>query len=111
MSRLIPNTAGVLVVGLFALLSAASTGGEGGGGGSQCGALAADLGAEGDACDDRDQCNQVCCVCDSSDAVFVAQGCDLDLGQCLGGDALCSAALEEDPTLCEPLGDAGASGP
>lgn len=107
MKRSLASFVGASVVALAVLLSIASTNGGGGDGDSQCGALAEDLGAEGEPCEDRDQCNEVCCVCDNTGAVFVAQGCDLEVGVCLGGDALCSEALEDDPTLCEPAPGGG----
>jgi hypothetical protein len=77
-----------------------------------CGAIDEDLGAEGDVCEMREDCNEVCCLCDNGDFGFVAQGCNLDDGTCYGGDQVCQLALADDPSLCgdgEPEDDAGPS--
>jgi hypothetical protein len=79
-------------------LSVASS--PGGGGDGQCGPLFEEGGAEGDQCTAREDCNEVCCLCDNGDFGFVAQGCDLDNGTCYGGDVVCQLALDDDPDLC-----------
>lgn len=70
---------------------------------SECGSLLPGA-ADGEPCEVRGDCAEVCCFCEGSDRAFRANGCDLDNGVCYGGDALCQLALEEDPSLCE--GDA-----
>lgn len=97
----LPSLVGLFVVGAFVAFSAASTGGgDGPKSQSACGKLEGGL-APGEPCEDRDQCEQICCLCEGSDLIFVARGCNLDQGVCLGGDDLCVAALAEDPSLCE----------
>jgi hypothetical protein len=99
---------GLVVVASALALSVASSPG-GGGGESQCGPLFEDGSDEGEQCEARDDCNEVCCLCDNGEAGFIAQGCDLDNGTCYGGDQVCQLALADDPTLCdaEETGDAG----
>jgi len=100
---------GLVVVVVAVTLSVATSHGEAEPEGT-CGALAEDLGAEGDACQAREDCNEECCLCDNGDFGFVAQGCNLDLGTCYGGDEVCQLALAGDASLCgdeEPGDDAG----
>lgn len=92
----------VVVVGV--LLSIASSDGTGGGD-SSCGPLQPGA-LEGEACEVRSDCAEVCCFCEGSDRGFRANGCNLDESVCYGGDQLCQLALDEDPSLCDS-GDGG----
>ena len=102
--RSLRSLAGLSVVVISALLSIASTEGTGTGE-SACGSLL-DGAAEGEACEVRSDCAEVCCFCEGSERGFRANGCNLDESVCYGGDELCQLALDEDPSLCED-GDAG----
>lgn len=90
---------GLAVVALAVALSAASTeGGETGEDGA-CGELF--VGAEeGEECTQKEECTEVCCLCDNGIDGFVAQGCDLEGGTCYGGDTVCQLAFEDEPDLC-----------
>lgn len=89
----------LFLVLIFGLLSVASTD-TGTGGESVCGALFEEGAAAGEACAERSECNEFCCLCEESDLGFIAQGCDLDQGVCYGGDVVCQLALDDDPSLC-----------
>jgi hypothetical protein len=97
--------AGILVVALAGVLCVASTEAGGGGNGSgECGALTAGA-AKGEACVQKEECAEVCCLCENGEYGFVAQGCDLERGGCYAGDAVCELALQADGSLCGSAGD------
>lgn len=98
--------AGLSVLALALGVSVASSTGTPNDG--TCGPLFEDGSAEGDQCTTRDDCNEVCCLCDDGEAGFVAQGCDLDNGSCYGGDVVCQLALDDDPSLCVGSGESDA---
>lgn len=100
MGRTLKALPGLTVLGAALFLSVATTGSGTDPGDSQCGPLNLDGADPGEFCEDRDQCNDVCCLCEAGGG-FVAFGCDLDTSECLGGDDLCVQALENDPSLCD----------
>lgn len=67
---------------------------------SACGPLLEGA-AEGEACNERSECGEICCFCDGSERGFRSNGCNLDDSVCYGGDELCQLALDDDPTLCD----------
>jgi hypothetical protein len=103
------HAVGLVVVTAAITLSVASSG-TGTDPEGTCGPLVEDQGADGDMCEAREDCNEVCCLCDNGEFGFVAQGCNLDLQECYGGDDVCQLALADDPALCgeeDPGTDAG----
>jgi hypothetical protein len=100
LSRVLRALPALLFVGATVFFSVATTGTTDPGDDSQCGTLELSGGDPGEFCESRDECNDVCCLCEGGGG-FVAFGCDLDTNECLGGDDLCVQALENDPALCD----------
>ena len=86
---------------LFVLASVATT--DTGGTGGECGGevLSTAGASPGEACEDREQCNEICCICDDDETVFIGRGCDLNALICLSEAEVCTAALADNPALCE----------
>lgn len=105
MKKYTRQLASLAVVAIAAFFSVATTGE--GGADELCGgeAIFVEGGLPGDPCVERGDCNEVCCLCDDDETVFIAQGCDFEIESCLSESALCAEALDEDPSLCEPLDD------
>lgn len=91
---------GLLVVAFAVFASAATSRAPATGDLEACGPLGSGASANA-TCTQREECTEVCCLCDNGAFSYIARGCDLDEGVCYDELTLCDLALEEDPSLCE----------